>query len=110
MRFSTFALMMLVLFVVLAFDSVGNAGDAKPVAEPVQKSPIIKRIRERSVVVEAAKVEKPVESCGPDCRKIVSRSVKVEGGTVMSRGGILSRIFNRRSRSVSVSRSYGVTK
>ena len=110
MRFSTFVLFVAVLVGVAVMDNQGNAGDAKPVAEPVAQSPIIKRIRQRSVVVESAPVEKKVEACGPACRRTVSRSVSVEGGAVSGRGGLLSRLFNRRSRSVSVSRSYGASK
>ena len=85
MRFSTFVLFVAVLVAVAVMDNQGNAGDAKP-------------------------VEKKVEACGPACRRTVSRSVSVEGGAVSGRGGLLSRLFNRRSRSVSVSRSYGAAK
>ena len=113
MRFQTFFLAMAVLVVALAFDTSGNAGDT-PVAEPVAKSPIITRIRERSVSVSPGKVERSVNVCGPNGCRIVNRSSVVESapveGRVRSRSGLLSRVFGRRSRSVSVSRSYGCSK
>lgn len=116
MKFSTFLLLMAVLAVVLAFDTAGNAGDAAPapVAQPVAKSPIITRIRERSVSVSPGKVERSVNVCGPNGCRIVNRSSVVESapveGRVRSRSAFLSRVFGRRSRSVSVSRSYGCSK
>jgi hypothetical protein len=112
MKFSTFVLLMAVLVVVLAFDTNGNAGDSAPVpvAEPVQASPIIKRIRQRSVTVEAGKVERDLSVCGPNGCRTVTRSSVVESAPVRSRGKLLSRLRNRRSRSVSVSRSLGCSK
>jgi len=120
MRFSTFLLLMAVLVVVLAFDSSGNAGDPAPaaVAEPVQQSPIIQRIRERSVSISPGKTERTLKVCGPEGCRTVNRSSVVESTPVAERvqsrvrsgGGFLSRIFGRRSRSVSVSRSYGCCK
>jgi len=119
MRFSTFLLLMAVLAVVLAFDTAGNAGDPAPaaVAEPVQ-SPIIQRIRERSVTIEPGKTERTLRVCGPDGCRTVNRSSVVESTPVAERvqsrvrsgGGFLSRLFGRRSRSVNVSRSYGCCK
>ncbi len=116
MKFSTFLLLMAVLVVVLAFDTAGNAGDAAPaaVAEPVQKSPIIQRIRERSVSIAPGKTERTLKVCGPDGCRTVNRSSVVETapveGRVRSGGGLLSRLFGRRSRSMKVSRSFGCSR
>jgi len=118
MRFSTFSLLMAVLVVVLAFDTTGNAGDPAPaaVAEPVQ-SPIIQRIRERSVSISPGRTERTLKVCGPEGCRTVNRSSVVEIAPVQGRlqsrvrsgGGLLSRLLGRRSRSVNVSRSFGCT-
>jgi len=112
MKFSTFSLLMAVLVVVLAFDTTGNAGDPAPaaVAEPVQ-SPIIQRIRERSVSISPGRTERTLKVCGPDGCRTVNRSSVIETAPVedqvRSGGGLLSRLFGRRSRSTRVSRSFG---
>ena len=116
MNFSTFLLLMAVLVVVLAFDTAGNAGDAAPasVAEPVQQSPIIQRIRERSVNISPGKTERTLRVCGPDGCRTVNRSSVIETAPVedqvRSGGGLLSRLFGRRSRSTRVSRSFGCSR
>ena len=116
MKFSTFLLLMAVLVVVLAFDTAGNAGDPAPaaVAEPVQQSPIIQRIRERSVTITPDRTERTLRVCGPDGCRTVNRSSVVEiapvDDQVRSGGGLLSRLFGRRNRSTRVSRSFGCSK
>ena len=114
MKFSTFFLLLAVLVVVLAFDTSTNAGDTAPVAEPVQQSRVIQRIRERSVTIEPGRTERVLKVCGPDgCRTVDRRSVVETGpveGRVRSSGGLFKRLLGRRSRSTRVSRSFGCSK
>jgi len=116
MKFSTFLLLMAVLVVVLAFDTAGNAGDPAPaaVAEAAPQSTIIQRIRERTVTITPSKVERTAEACGPNGCRTVRRTSTVErqpvSSRLRSRGGLLQRLRGRRSRSVSVSRSFGCSK
>ena len=117
MKFSTFLLLMAVLVVVLAFDTAGNAGDSAPkpsVESEAPPSPIVQRIRERTVTITPSKVERTAEECGPAGCRTVSRSSVIErqpaASRIRSRGGLFQRLRERRSRSVSVSRSLGCSK
>lgn len=103
MRLTTICTMAAALLVVAVMDANTMAGDSQPtVSEAPVSGPVIRRIRERSVRVEAGGL------CGPRGCRTVRASKTVSGPAMESRGPIIQRLF--RGRIVSRSRSLGCCK